>query len=99
MSATPALEVFDRYVVELEQLAADKRAAGDTAEVIELDIRRTKQARDNVERLIAAAPELLEALQYAREWILEASMRTSIPSGATLERVGAAIAKATGGAA
>ncbi|KRG39119.1 hypothetical protein ARC78_14975 [Stenotrophomonas pictorum JCM 9942] len=55
MSASPALEVFDRYVVELEQLAADKRAAGDSAEVIELEIRRTKQARDNVERLIAAA--------------------------------------------
>jgi len=57
MSATSALEALDRYVVELEQLAADKRAAGDTAEVIELEIRRTKQARDNVERLIAAADD------------------------------------------
>lgn len=58
MSASPALEVFDRYVVELEQLAADKRATGDSAELIELDIRRTKQARESVERLIAAANDV-----------------------------------------
>lgn len=58
MSTSPALEVFDRYVVDLEQLAADKRAAGDTAEVVELDIRRAKQSRDNVERLIAAADDV-----------------------------------------
>lgn len=61
MSALPVLEVFDRYVVELEQLAADKRAAGDTAELFELEIRRTKQARDNVERLIAAADDASSA--------------------------------------
>lgn len=61
MSASPVLEVFDRYLVELEWMAAERRSTGDTTEVFELEIRRTKQARDNVERLIAAADDASSA--------------------------------------
>ncbi|MCD9005178.1 hypothetical protein LDO31_02815 [Luteimonas sp. XNQY3] len=50
-------------------------------------------------RLIAAAPELLEALQYAREWVVEVRDRKGIPSANTLARIDAAIARVTGGAA
>lgn len=57
MSASPVLEVFDRYVVELEEMLGDLREIGETGELMVLEIRRTKQARDNVERLIAAADD------------------------------------------
>lgn len=61
MSAFPVLEVFDRYVVELEEMLGDLREIGETGELMVLEIRRTKQARDNVERLIAAADDASSA--------------------------------------
>lgn len=61
MSASPVLEVFDRYVVELEEMLGDLREIGETGELMVLEIRRTKQARDNVERLIAAADDASSA--------------------------------------
>lgn len=49
-------------------------------------------------RLIAAAPELLEATRQARAWILEAEHNGySQPSDITVGALDAAIAKATGG--
>ncbi len=47
-------------------------------------------------RLIAAAPELLEALEYAQAWITEVGERKGLPNGRTLQTIEAAIAKATG---
>lgn len=52
-------------------------------------------------RLLAAAPELLEALQYAEQWLADLQkrpgMRLSLQGAVDVAR--AAIAKATGGAA
>jgi hypothetical protein len=53
--------------------------------------------RDANARLIAAAPDLLEALEIADAWIREArSLGSNIPCERTLEMNSAAIAKARG---
>lgn len=60
---------------------------------------RTRGNEEANARLIAAAPDLLEALRDLMGWIPgEAHWHTKAPSEA-LERARAAIAKATGGAA
>lgn len=43
-----------------------------------------------------AAQELLTAMQYAREWIIAAGKVGGMNNEATLQRIDAAIAKATG---
>lgn len=45
-------------------------------------------------QLFAAAPELVEALLMAREWIYEARDRAGLPVSQTLAQIGAALSKA-----
>lgn len=57
----------------------------------------TSPIKETHARLIAAAPELLEAWQKAHEWMKEAVVAgCNLPSTATLFRSQAAIAKAPG---
>jgi hypothetical protein len=68
------------------------------ANVVTLDYagvhpREAEETRANA-RLIAAAPELLDALRAARKFVVS----SHDPVGDELQRIDAAIAKATGGA-
>lgn len=71
-------------------VASDRTTVASTS----IDYDKAETAEANA-RLIAAAPELLEALKIARDYI-GANLGTYAQAGADFDKVSAAIAKAEG---
>lgn len=53
---------------------------------------------DQIESAIAETADLIEAAEYAREWIVEAGDRKGLPNGGTLKLIDSALTRVKGGA-